>query len=78
MPWTRPMSSFRVDVTKEVKEILASGGTAETIGYLCIQGEGSRVCGGCTSACDQSVILVFEAGELPPADLDEDTFPQDV
>lgn len=49
-----------VDVTEAVTQILADGGKADTIGYICIQGGGSRICGGCTSGCDQSVILMFE------------------
>ncbi len=48
----------KIDVSAAVMEMLTSGGTAEAIGYLCIQHYPNRICGGCTSACNESVFTL--------------------
>jgi hypothetical protein len=54
-----------VDITASVAKLLDTGGQVQSIGYLCIQGYPSRICAGCTSACDQTVAVVYESDDDP-------------
>lgn len=38
-------------------ETLFTPGRLERLGYLCIQGYPTRICGGCTSACCEPVYV---------------------